>query len=724
MARYGEYGYGQAGGGYRQGISPYAYQFPQQRQQQQESFFSPLPLEFVQGQFDRRQNEYDLSFAAALDTQDKLSQQMVGMKDMASKQQVINQSIQAMNDLVRDKHGGDWGAASKDIASKVVSARANPFWNASKFAEQQREMTRELKIKYGSNSMIFNDPTMKTVMDDEGRIRPPEEFQPDIIEKSDWLTTARGIMQGLAGNLFESGEITEEEYDYLSRNQLERLSPEKIRRISKLPEVRELFKYQSPDFRRLFEEGDDKMKQQFGVAGKDMDTAASDILAGAGLARQYSRTRTETLRDFEATAARDAARKYDPFETWTLMEEVITNAYPGAVKQRNMKFNEKGGIMTAEERMVSNQEPSMLSQLPIFTYNLGLGTIDPIILLAKEWELIKIGVRRMAENPSLSAPHAAFWGAAQLINNKREFFAKAAQFSDEEYYREIVEMHPYLSGYTPEKAIKLKQSADEKMMATAGSTKSFITERGVATNLHNALFGDGKDEGGDFFSHQIYLDGVPIAGDKKEKLFAKALGYSPDTEKFKEALYSSNVVKAIYTGNMPSALAGTITDSKGKEHTIEASGYGELGKVAFSGWSILEWIRSAGTSERLFKTVPGVQVDETGRGLYIPATQDFPEDVLNSLPVPKDSNGIPYPIYYHVTSTITSVEEGDQGVHNPKIQAVYFSGTDDILRNPIPVIDPRSDEPLQFSINGILDRNEYIANNIFYKNLRGTESQE
>ena len=699
---------GQRGGG---GYSPYGYQFPAQQAQQQESFFQPLPLDFVQQQFDRRQNEYDLSYTAVLDNQDKLSQQMVGMRDLASKQELINKNIDEVNEVVRTKHGGDWGAANKDVASMIVKARGNPFWNVAKYAETQRERIRELEMKYGANTMIFNDPRKNSVLDENGQIRPPEAFEPDVIEKSDWLDTGRQIMQGLAGDLLEAGEITQDEYELLRVNQLELLDPTKIRRLSQIPEVRDLFISESPDFQRLFAEGDDAMKQRFGVAGKDINTAAEDILAGVGLARQFSKTKTSFMPNAEIKRQRAAEEDNKPFKTWTLPGEVVPNAYPGAVQQRKMKFSPTtGGIMSAEERMQQKQDPSMLSMMPVFRPGMpGMSGVDLPALFAKEYELIKEGLRKLSTGVSAHPMQIALYGISQVAKNKKEFFAMAAEEADKRYYDMTVKNNPELSGYTPERAIAIKSSADEHMMQQSGAVKRFSTERGVTDNLHKIVFGDG-DKNGDLFRRQLYLDGQPIAGDKKEKLLAKELGYDPDSEAFKEVLKNANATGTTYAGSMPGALVASVQDSDGKTHTLELSNFGEVGKLATPSWTIVEWIRSNGQSERL-SNYSNVQDDGAGGAYVDSGHKRFMED------------GTEVPLWYHIDSKIVAQGDSDVGRHDVDIDVVYFLGTQDELRDPYPYTDEEG-TPVKRSLTGILNDDEQAANAEFYSLLRGTPGQE
>lgn len=254
---------------------------------QYESFFNPIPIDFIQSELDKRQNRYDAAYAGSLAARDELSNVQVGLADLGSKNQIISQGIGDISKMVEEKYGGDWGRASKEVARNISNLRANPFWNAQKEAQKQRDIAQELKIKYGSNAMIFNDPTNLSVLDNQGRVRDFSQFQPDIVEKGDWLKTARELLAGLTPDQIPI-KLTEAEYGYLRSGNIKKIDEDKLNAIISDPTVQASFLARHPEIQRLATEGSAQMRGQFGIGDLTPEEFAQQQLYGAGRSALFS----------------------------------------------------------------------------------------------------------------------------------------------------------------------------------------------------------------------------------------------------------------------------------------------------------------------------------------------------------------------------------------------------------------------------------------------------
>jgi len=286
MPRQGYYsGGGYRGGGYQ---SNFRYDNNQPLAFQYQSFYDPSRVgDFIQSSQQSGQ-EYDIAYAGALAAQDELAQSLVGMKDIAAKNQILNESIGDMNTTVKEKYGGDWGAAAKDIAAQVTQVRSDPFWNTAKEADRQRKIAEDLKIKYGPNAFIFNDPTKIGVMDKEGKLRGAEAFTPDIVERGDWVQTARELMSGLTADEYErfglgKGELT----GFLEGKKVSAITREKIERMASDPAIQQLFLGQHSEIRRGISELSPEQQQQHGLLGKTAQDVAYESLLGAGASAEF-----------------------------------------------------------------------------------------------------------------------------------------------------------------------------------------------------------------------------------------------------------------------------------------------------------------------------------------------------------------------------------------------------------------------------------------------------
>ena len=116
------------GYGYQQGYSRSNYQYQQPNVQQYQSFFDPIPLEFLQDQLGQRQGKYDTAYAGALAAKETMASQQAALQDLGSKNQIIGDVMGNIDKTIEEKYGGDWGRGAKEIARMVSSARQNPFW--------------------------------------------------------------------------------------------------------------------------------------------------------------------------------------------------------------------------------------------------------------------------------------------------------------------------------------------------------------------------------------------------------------------------------------------------------------------------------------------------------------------------------------------------------------------------------------------------------------------
>ena len=316
-------------GGYGGGYQPaFQYDNRQPAAFQYQSFFDPTRAgDFIQSS-QQAGAEYDISYTGALAAQDELAQNLVGMQDVAAKNKLLNESISEMNTLV-DKHGGDYGRAAKDIAAKVTQVRSNPFWNTAKEADRMRKMAEELKIKY-PNAYIFNDPTKKSVVDEEGNLRGYDEFQPDIVPEGDYNKTAREIMSMVkadAGSFGLSPVEARGLEHFLQTGSTEEISEEKIREIASKPEVQQLFLGRHSEIKRAVSELDEVQQRQHGLYGKTAEDFAYEQLVGAGLPMVHRKTDLRYVQDSLAVAG--AKRRAALGATAIFGSDVSNRAQPG-----------------------------------------------------------------------------------------------------------------------------------------------------------------------------------------------------------------------------------------------------------------------------------------------------------------------------------------------------------------------------------------------------------
>jgi len=189
-------GYGSSGGGYR---SNYRYQQPIAFQHK--SFFEPIPIEFLQQQFDRRQQAYDASIAGALAARQQAMEAPVALDDTFRRNQLINQSMESMQKTVDEKFGGDWGKARKDVARKITDIRADPFWKRSEYVAQQQKVQQAFELQ-NPDAHIYTDVIGKGAYDpDKERLRTTEELTFEGGKRGNYPPVARMLISDIRASI-------------------------------------------------------------------------------------------------------------------------------------------------------------------------------------------------------------------------------------------------------------------------------------------------------------------------------------------------------------------------------------------------------------------------------------------------------------------------------------------------------------------------------------------
>jgi hypothetical protein len=649
-------GYGSYGG-----RSNYQYDNRQPAAFQYQSFYDPIPVESLIGSSQRSQQEYDVGYAGALAAQDELAQSLVGMRDIEQKNKILNESIANMNKTVEEKFGGDWGRASKDIAAQVTQVRSNPYWNMAKQAEARREETREIKLKY-PDAFVFNDPTQISVVDEEGRLRGAEAFTPDIVQRGDYNKTSREIMSMVVQNAgsFGLSRVEAAGLDhYVQTGEYKDITADRIEELASDPDVQELFLGRHTELRRAEAEMTEEQKQRHGLAGKTAAQFAKEQLLGAGKPLVHRQVDLDFSIDTVAAAAKKAAITADvPMTPTTNANEVIGNHYVGKKRPRDVNFNADGGIASATDRVTARQEPTVESMMPVFTHYGGVYPGIDMAALAgkgvKGWQQIMDHVRSQGVGP-----HNPLGTIVDAADSVQDFAMKVAARKDNEYMEALYETNPKLNAtdeegnriYTPERAYNLKLSADEKLSQESSTLYNYGIDWQEA-ETQNFVFDKKTGTPGRMMQQELYLDGALVAGEEKDKLLAKELGYKAGSEGFNEALQSSRISDMSYTGNTPGEYIMTVKDNKGNNRIVEMAPNREVQELSTPSWAITEFVRSNGQSTRLQDYKVGEAqmaptIDETG-ALIVP---------IQAVATIEGKN---YPVFYRVENEIVPDAEGSK----------------------------------------------------------------
>lgn len=281
-----------AGGNYRG-----QYNLQQPTMSQYESFFNPVPIDFLQEQLRGRQQDYDVSYAGALAAQDQLAQQEVGMRDIAAKNELIQTGMGNIDKIVEQKYGGDWSRASKEVARNVTQLRSNPFWNAQKQMEEKRDSYQAQVDKYGANAMQFGaDPRQLSTLDDQGNVRSADELTGEVVEKGDYLKTARELVAGLTADSNPWGLSQEDIDGFLGYGQITEIGLKKIQDMADDPVMQQALLDQHSELRRSGELSEAQQRQH-GLFEKTPEDFARQQIFAAGRSSIHKQTTKKVIND-------------------------------------------------------------------------------------------------------------------------------------------------------------------------------------------------------------------------------------------------------------------------------------------------------------------------------------------------------------------------------------------------------------------------------------------
>ena len=659
-----------------------SYGYNQPTVSQYESFFNPIPIEFLQEQLRGRQAEYDMAYANALADKDALAQQQVGMMDIADKQNLINNTMSNIDKTVQEQFGGDWGRAAKTVARQVSELRANPFWNAEKEMQKKRESFNELVTKYGPNAMIFGaDPRQMSTIDPEtGKVRNMAQLTGEVLQQGDWAKTARELMGGLSADVYEKYGLAEGDLKgYIEGTRTDKITEDKIRRLAQDPAIQEAFLRQHPEFRKGFYEGSDQLKQQFGLEGDSLSGLVEQQLFGVASSAQKSSVTRSLVADYRAKIQAENAAKQPtvPLRDTTTQSNVVGHYYEGSIDTRDVVFNDQGGVASGAERTQQKTQPSAASYMPVLNW---YGTIYPTIDVSaaagksvNEWRKLMNTVRAMPPDPTTNPLGVIVQG----VDNVQDFMREAKAFKDQQFVNQVYEQHPelvqtdYLGNrvYTDEQAINMKKTADEKQAQQSNKLHNFGTDWQNAATTE--FVWDGNTYGS-MFNQEMFVDGQRVSGDNKQAETAKLLGYKENSEEFNDALKESRISNTAFTGNTPGEQVMTIRDADGNNRTIEIAPSNEVQELSSPSWVVAEIIRSGGQSPRIQEfTVHGQTAQPDGQGgWFVPSTEGMNVD------------GSITQLWYHVNSDIVPVPgTGNmQGEYQSDIKKVIFVPGEDTPR--------------------------------------------
>lgn len=287
--------------GYGRSSSMYRYDEPSISQY--ESFFNPIPLEFVQQQFDRRQGAYDQGYAMAIEAKDQFGGAKVGAPDIAYKNQLVNKYVDDIDKTVQDQFGGDYGKAAKAIARTVTEVRGNDFWQKAQMMDQLREEERKLTAQYGPDALVFNSIQNKSVYDSAtGKTIDPGQMKYDVVRRGDWGKTIDEIFSKVKPSTNLWG-LSQDDFGYLRSGKTTEISADGIAKLAKDKNIQNAILSAHPEMSRAFNELPQERAKWFGDNYNDLGKAVESMILGRTSTMPYKQQDDSYIQNWQAKAA-------------------------------------------------------------------------------------------------------------------------------------------------------------------------------------------------------------------------------------------------------------------------------------------------------------------------------------------------------------------------------------------------------------------------------------
>lgn len=482
----------------RGGSSMYRYDEPSISQY--ESFFNPIPLEFIQQQFDRRQGAYDQGYATALAAKDMYSGVEVGENDIINKNNIVNEFVNNTDRLVQEKYGGDWGRAAKEVARTVTDVRQNPFWDTAKILKSRQEEERQLVQKYGPKALQFKsvqgigaiDPTT-------GKVRRPEELDFDVQEQGDWQGYMKTVLQSINPDQYDLG-LTETEKGYLRDGNWAGIKKEKLDKIINTPEVIRAFVNSNPDFERAVKAG-----LRYGDKEGNVEEAAKDFFRGNLYPTEFSKKTSNLVQDWQLKQSMENVAKDNPYYGSTSELPVVANMQT-ALKEHRRKtkgFSYVNGSAQGRGEITDEKRKEL----------------DNIYAMYNKPQFIdERGINQTLQTALLD------------FNNS---LTDKDYYTPDKYYNELVAQYPELAQMSQEKAFKAYDNYLTNMEKESRVVSNIILDKSperVKTTLLSNL------NSGNFGSYKFRSTGDTF----DNKSIVKELGYT-NVDEFTEKIKDKNI---------------------------------------------------------------------------------------------------------------------------------------------------------------------------------------
>jgi len=317
-------------GGYSSGM----YRYNEPSVAQYESFFNPIPLDFVQQNLQQHQQKYDVGYGEALAAKDMYQGVEVGAEDIAGKNQIVTEFTNNMDKMVKEKYGGDWGRASKEVARMVTNVRQNEFWDTAKVLKDRREQERQLVMKYGPKALQFKSLQGMSAIDPAtGKVRRPEELDFDVQEQGDWQGYMKTVLSSINPDQYAFG-LTDEEKGYLSHGEFSRIDRKKLDKIIDQPEVINAFLNSNPEFGKAVKAG-----LRYGEYEGNVKEAAKDFFRGNLYPTEFYKESKNFVQDWMLREQMDSTAKTqgNPYYASANQSTVIANVDQG-LKEHQRKI--------------------------------------------------------------------------------------------------------------------------------------------------------------------------------------------------------------------------------------------------------------------------------------------------------------------------------------------------------------------------------------------------
>lgn len=175
--------------------------FPQVQPARYVSQYDPAANELTQRVLQGRNQAFQQSYSALAEEQARMGD--IFFLDQEAKRATMQRMNEEKENILQ-KYEYDYEAAAPELTQLIVNERNRPEYQLNKLQIQKAQEANAIKAKLGNDAIIVDD-VANSLYDEQGNLRSAQDFDYNIMQRSDYIGELTKGTQGIARSLEQSG---------------------------------------------------------------------------------------------------------------------------------------------------------------------------------------------------------------------------------------------------------------------------------------------------------------------------------------------------------------------------------------------------------------------------------------------------------------------------------------------------------------------------------------